>query len=176
MTNNEILIEIRKGFNKVQHNTAIERQRGWTQAFINVLREIGFNEKLKVYTSSLKQKIGPRKGGGEWLFDLCWSYEGFGKDDWKTHYTGLKLICECEWRMNEDEILYDFQKLAIGKAELKIMIIQYKSEEQFMKIKEACEKSVDTKLYDDNAKYILIGSGNGKNDYEIKWQELWKRN
>jgi len=175
MTNTELLNKIRAGFNEVQKKTANKRQKGWTQEFFNVLKEIGNKEELKVYTSSLKEKIGPRKGGGEWLFDLCWSIEK-GKDDWKNHYKGLKLICECEWKKSDDEILYDFQKLAVGKADLKIMIVQYKGEEQFEEIKKICEKSVDEKLYTDGAKYILVGSGNGKDDNEVKWVELWNKN
>ncbi|GAH73563.1 unnamed protein product, partial [marine sediment metagenome] len=43
-------------------------------------------------------------------------------------------------------------------------------------IKKICEKSVDVKLYKDGAKYILVGSGNGKDDNEVKWVELWNKN
>ncbi|TSA30089.1 MAG: hypothetical protein D4R68_01250 [Ignavibacteriales bacterium] len=176
MTNTELLNEIRKGFNEVQKETAIKRQKGWTQAFFTVLKKIGNKEGFKVYTSSVKEKISPREGGGEWLFDLCWSFEGTRKDNWKKHYKGLKLICECEWKMSDDEIIYDFQKLAVGKAELKIMIVQYKSEEQFKEFIKSCEKSVDENLITDTEKYILVGSGNGKDQYEVKWHELSIRN
>jgi len=176
MTNTELLKKIRKGFNEVQKETAINRQKGWTEAFFAVLKEIGNEEGFKVYTSSAKGKIIQEEGGAEWLFDLCWSFERPGNDDWKKDYKGLKLICECEWKMNSDEIIHDFQKLAVGKAELKIMMVQYKSEEQFNDFKTSCEKSVDKILYTDGSEYILIGSGNAKDDTEIKWEKLWITN
>jgi hypothetical protein len=176
MTNTELLKVIRTRFNEVQKGTAIKKQKGWTQAFFTALKEIGNQEGFKVYTSPANNKISTREGGGEWLFDLCWSFEGTGKDDWKKDYKGLKLICECEWKMDADEIIYDFQKLAVGKAELKIMIVQYKSKKQFNEFKTSCEKSVDKKLYADDAEYILIGSGNAKDDTEIKWEKLWITN
>ncbi|HUX59769.1 MAG TPA: hypothetical protein VMV32_00540, partial [Ignavibacteriaceae bacterium] len=169
MTNTELLKKIRKGFNEVQKETAINRQKGWTEAFFAVLKEIGNEQGFKVYTSSAEKKVIQEEGGAEWLFDLCWSFERPGNDDWKKDYKGLKLICECEWKMNSDEIIHDFQKLAVGKAELKIMMVQYKSEEQFNEFKTSCEKSVDKKLCADDAEYILIGSGNAKDDTEIKW-------
>ncbi|MCX6326565.1 MAG: hypothetical protein NT144_07955 [Bacteroidia bacterium] len=176
MTNTELLKEIRKRFNEVQKTTTINRKKGWTQAFFTALKEIGNEEGFKVYTSSANGKISPTEGGVEWLFDLCWSFERTGNDDWKKDFKGLKLICECEWEMNDDFIIHDFQKLAVGKAELKIMIVQYKSEEQFNEFKTSCEKSVYKKLYEDNAEYILVGSGNAKNDTEIKWEKLWETN
>ncbi|MBE3085777.1 MAG: hypothetical protein IMZ64_06120 [Bacteroidetes bacterium] len=176
MTKKELLKEIRKGFNEVQKETAINRQKGWTQAFFAVLKKIGNEQGFKVYTSSANGKISPKEGGAEWLFDLCWSFERPGNDDWGKDYKGLKLICECEWQMNAADIIHDFQKLAVGKAELKIMMVQYKSEEQFNEFKTSCEKSVDKILYADGSEYILIGSGNAKNDTEIKWEKLWITN
>ena len=163
MTNRQLLKEIREGFNDVQ-NKDIKGYKNWTNAFKDVLLKIGKKEGFKVCTSSLLNK-----DYGEWLFDLCWSNEEKGV------LRELKLICEIEWKEKIDHIIDDFQKLSVGKADLKIMIVQYNGEEKFENIKKSCEKSVHKSLFDDGAKYILVGSGNNENDVKIKWVELWKK-
>lgn len=72
-----------------------------------------------------------------------------------------------------DDILHDFQKLAVAKAEIKLMIVQYNTEYHFENIKKACEDSIHENFRNDGSEYKLIGSGNGKNDLEVKWEKLW---
>ena len=60
---------------------------------------------------------------GEWLFDLCWL-----KYDPEDFLIDSKLILECEWNVGERHIYGDFQKILVGKADLKVMIFQAASE------------------------------------------------
>ena len=169
--NRELLEIIHIGFNEVHKNEIYYGRKEWTKAFFDKLREIGLQEHYKVYPKSTSDLI-PYKDG-EWLFDLIWSCEGTGENDWKQKYKGLKLICESEWDTKIDAILYDFQKLAVGKADIKIMLVQFNNSQNFESIINTCEDSIDPSLYNDGSKYILVGSGN--NESEIKWVELWNK-
>lgn len=174
-TDKELICEIETALNRVQQSEGIIKRRGWTHAFLDELKRIGGNNDFKVYASSLSERISENDGGGEWLFDLCWSKEKKGNNkEWNRNYEGLKLICECEWSMDEDEIIYDFQKLAIGKADIKLMIIQYKCEEQFQEFLQACQKSISPILINDGATYFLIGSGNDEKDISVKFEQLFE--
>ena len=68
----------------------------------------------------------------EWLYDLHWYTENKGK---KSGYqpTSLPLVVECEWGMKRrgdttgkpySAIKYDFQKLLVTNAELRLMIFK----------------------------------------------------
>lgn len=164
MKDTVLLDKICFGFNEVQKKDITGRSI-WTNAFKEVLISIGKETKFKVCTT-LRNKNDQRIDWGEWLFDLCWSKVENGI------FKGLKLICECEWNMDNDDLLDDFYKLIVGKADIKLMIVQYNQPEQFKQIRKRFEETVDKSLYMDNSKYILIGSGN-KNE-KIDWIELWQ--
>lgn len=166
--NEETIIgEIRKGIqNMHSYSNAVGRQE-WTDAFKRKLINIGRNAGYKVYASTEYEEAD----SGEWLFDLCWSMEPDLKDEWMYKYSGLKLACEMEWNMDKAEILHDFQKLGVAKADYKLMIVQYNESSQFDEIKKWCEESLSPSLYNDGSKYFLIGSGNKES--KIRMEELW---
>ena len=98
------------------------------------LTQLGDNKGHKVYSHSLsegfRQKSGDIFVNREWLYDLVW-YE----DDSNASYTIKKtlLTAESEWthRRPKDKIddnygaiKYDFQKLLLSNAELKLMIFR----------------------------------------------------
>ena len=169
--NKEILEEIKLRLNLVQRKETINGRKNWTKAFFDILKEIGIEEGHKVYSSSTSTPIPEKDGGPEWLFDLSWSIESRLEDSWMTDYKGLKLICESEWNMSRDEVIYDFQKLLVGKADIKIMIVQFNKKETFDKVMEWCKQAADISLRGDDSAYILIGSG--KDDMEVRWEPLW---
>ena len=93
----------------------------------------------KKWTYFLKQKIaqlGLRKGykvavGGfaddfekEWLYDLVWY-----REDLQGCLMNIPLIMESEWRKNYSEIKFDFEKLLLGNAEMRLMICQSKEKD-----------------------------------------------
>lgn len=113
-------------------------------------RELGF----RPYCSDLKQEKC-----NDWLWDIIWSKEERSEDgrfDWKQ-LNGLSMICEIEWS-NHSEILTDFQKLIVGRADHKIMIVTFYSEaleQNFESIKTMCEHAT-MRLEPQNSKYLLI--------------------
>ena len=101
---------------------------------MELLTQLGDDNKHKVYSHSLsegfRQKSGDKFVNREWLYDLVW-YE----DDQNKFYTIKKtlLVVESEWAYkrpkdkNDDKygaIKYDFQKLLLSNAELKLMIFR----------------------------------------------------
>lgn len=166
-----ILNRIQVAFNEVQSDKSNAGREYWTSKFLGKLEKIGESLNYKVYPD--KDKESKSKIHGEWMFDLCWSMEGANPDDWMTKYQGLKLICESEWSLDKGAILYDFQKLAVAKADIKIMITQYNQGTTYEMIREWCERSVDRSLYEDGSTYILVGSGNGDKDTTVRFEKLW---
>lgn len=77
------------------------------------------------------------------------------------------MICESEWSMDVEEIIYDFQKLAVGKAEIKLMIVQFDDINVFNELIKICKKSISNKLLNDGSFYYLVGSGNDSNTVEF---------
>ena len=54
--------------------------------------------------------------GGEWLYDvLCLRYTRKG---WLRR---VVMVAECEWG-NQDQIWYDFEKLLVARADLRVMV------------------------------------------------------
>ena len=159
-----IIEEIKRGLIEVHKKSKANTMRKWTQAFLEKLFDIGKKHKFIVYPDCKRME-------GQWLFDLCWSKENEG-DKWIKGFKGLKLICESEWKMNDEEIIYDFHKLVVCKADIKLMIVQYNSKKRFDEIKKLCEQSTDKSLYKDTSIY-LFGSGN--NDDKPEWVKLWNK-
>ena len=60
-------------------------------------------------------------GGNEWLFDLVWAIET-GQDNWELER--LLLVMESEWNRNPDNQRYDFQKLLVARAAIKVFVFQ----------------------------------------------------
>lgn len=56
----------------------------------------------------------------EWLYDLVW-YKEDGDGDNKR-LTDVPLVMECEWNQYLKEIKYDFEKLLLANARLRLFI------------------------------------------------------
>ena len=152
-TDQQLLIEIKREFTRVHQNSEAINPRNWTKIFLEPLAEIGKREKFNVY---------PNQESSGWLFDHCWTIGGEGKK-WIENFRGFKLICECEWGKSIDRIIYDFQKLTVAVADIRIMIFQYRDENELAEIINACQKaSAYTKK--DGFRYLLVGSGNDGSD------------
>ena len=99
----------------------------WTFQIKTQIARIGKEQKYSVYASQ-----ADNVDGGEWLYDLVWL--DYKNDELINAY--LLLESEC-W---PKEINDDFEKLLLGKAELKVMIFYAKDiktfKEQVDKMKE----------------------------------------
>ena len=95
-------------------------------------RKLKDKPKYEVYANRLSPNLTQSMGGifknSEWLFDLHWYTDG------KNPYTTLTLplVMECEWQQKRkgdkvnkfSGIKYDFQKLLVANAELRLMIFK----------------------------------------------------
>ena len=76
----------------------------------------------------------------EWLYDIVW----YREDD-QSRLLGLHLIVESEWDKNYKGIKYDFEKLLVGKADLRMMICQARESEIEVLLKKFVE-AINTHL------------------------------
>jgi hypothetical protein len=85
----------------------------------NVLFAIGtLGKKLGYEVHGLRDHFQP-----EWLYDLCWySNSPDGK------LLNVTLVLESEWDIKRADIKYDFEKLLIAKANIKVFVFQAKSQ------------------------------------------------
>lgn len=105
----------------------------------------------KVYANGLSPELRQLNGGTfkntEWLYDLHWYIEG--KNPYTT--TRLPLIMECEWQQKRrgdskvafSGIKYDFQKLLISNAELRLMIFKIIRPSDFELLSEYFEDNIN---------------------------------
>jgi hypothetical protein len=84
----------------------------------------------------------------EWLFDLVW-YKEEGKGE-NARLIEVPLVVESEWNLHFGHIKYDFEKLLVANAGLRLMICQARIENRD-RIFNYCKDAV--------AKYNLSRSG-----------------
>lgn len=97
-------------------------------------RKLKGKPKYKVYANGLSEHLRQVNGGtfknSEWLYDLHWYTEG--KEPYTT--VSLPLVMECEWnpkrkgdsKVPYSGIKYDFQKLIVSNADLRLMVFRIK--------------------------------------------------
>ena len=81
--------------------------------------------KYKVYASNREQN-----DSGEWLYDLT------GIEEEGDYFKSIPLVLESEWKWKnnqkkyEGEILYDFRKLLVSRADHRVMVLEVESEKK----------------------------------------------
>ena len=121
--------------------------RQWTELIKEGLCILG--QSLK-YDVSAAGCTGAKTG--EWMFDLIWASS---KDDF---FMEMPLAVECEWSMDIDQQVWDFEKLLIAKAQHKLFIFQHGSESEVKNVIGHLSKAIDkfkTRL--DGERYMLSG-------------------
>lgn len=158
------IIEAVGGIDQAFYNS---KRREKTTMVMERLSQLGDNKGHKVYSHSLsegfRQKSGDIFVNREWLYDLVW-YE----DDQNKFYTIKKtlLTAESEWAYKRPKdkidnkygaIKYDFQKLLLSNAELKLMIFRVSGKTK----QDIKQKLIDLYNYFNNAidKYEQMESG-----------------
>jgi RNAse (barnase) inhibitor barstar len=86
----------------------------WTSQIKCGIGQIGLEAGLLATASGY-----PTPKDREWLYDLIWFQNSPQK-----HLERLVMALESEWSRDPDEILYDFEKLLVARAPLKVMIFQ----------------------------------------------------
>ena len=92
--------------------------RDWTIQLKNDIGDLGAANRWSICTSGSGFK--DRGFDCEWLYDLIW-YRNTEPDN---HLAEVYLVLESEWDMSPSAIKYDFEKLLLAKATLKVMVFQ----------------------------------------------------
>jgi hypothetical protein len=86
----------------------------WTREVKRVVGVIGTRHGFAVCASGW-----PKIFYEEWLFDLVWY-----KNDKNDRLVSVPLVLESEWSLSFEEVKYDFEKLLVAKAQLRILVHQ----------------------------------------------------
>jgi hypothetical protein len=87
----------------------------WTKRIFKRVGDLG--QSLGYAVCSSRKDVGFDSG---WLYDLIWYRNGENHE----FLHSVSLILECEWNTSYKSIKYDFEKLLVCRADLKIMIFQ----------------------------------------------------
>ena len=171
MNENEIteLIQKIEIILKNVHNTFSSNSRqAWTEKYHLELGKLD-PDKFEVYT-----KLIPNPGYREFMVDFSLSKKkNEKKDDWKIGYEGLVLACETEWG-KPDDVIYDFQKLAVIKAKIKLIIFQIENDtvDNFQKYCNDLKKSITLDLLNDKSVYCFFCSGTSFDHRFYRYPEI----
>jgi len=152
----QIIQEITKEFEKRRSWKEDHSSKFWTKKIGKALRSVADTNDFELRCS--KTNSNGKGSNWEFLFDFVLLDtgktkvgNGYFKD---THMISKSVsIIESEFSRKTDEILYDFCKLLLGKAELKVMIFcqgSNQSTETISKIKQMIQKfsqSVESENY-----------------------------
>lgn len=120
---------------------------------------------FKVYSHGLSHHLRQINGGKykntEWLYDLHWYTEA------NEPYlpTGLPLVVECEWnpkrkgdrKIPYSGIKYDFQKLLVANADLRMMIFIIKQDNDILELDIYFDKAISNyKHLEKNSKFLFV--------------------
>ena len=116
---------------------------------------------IKVNLAMLGHKIDVEFANHEWLYDLLWYTE-------EDHYTmtSVPLAVECEWNPNKKQHIkeiaysgfkYDFQKLVVCNAQLRLMIFQIKKMDDLISLEEYFNKAIqDYSLLAKGSRFLFL--------------------
>lgn len=113
--------EIKNALIKVTQEGARHEIKGdgeWTKKIKLLLGELGERSGFGVCTGGFKDRFEP-----EWLCDLAWYRENEAE-----FLVEVPLVMESEWNRTLKYIKFDFEKLLLTNATLRLMICQAKPE------------------------------------------------
>ncbi len=90
----------------------------WTRAVKDAVGGVG--EKHGFLVCAAESRFAEN---GEWLYDLTW----LKVEDKKRIVVDIPLALESEWTP-DDEMMFDFQKLVVSKAQLRVMVFWAESD------------------------------------------------
>jgi hypothetical protein len=105
-----------------------------TQLFASLPTRLGHGRTDREWTTQIKEDIGSLgvahgwavctsgfegRFECEWLYDLIWY-----RSNPDNHLADVYLVLESEWGIKQSDIKYDFEKLLLAKATLKVMVFQ----------------------------------------------------
>lgn len=137
---------IREAFSGISSWTPKElgSNKHFTEKLFAALAELGKKLKLDVRMSSKS----PHENW-EYLFDVCFLETGRTGSPGDGYFTRdhplrkLVLALESEWGTNVDEILYDFCKLLLVRAELKVLVFYQPNDEKIEEVISRIRNAID---------------------------------
>lgn len=152
-----------------------QRKKRTTKIF-EVLTELGDSLDYKVYSHGLsKEFLDKHKNkfkNREWLYDLQWYVERNDKGYMPLYFP---LIVECEWEKrksgdkNDDKysgIKYDFQKLLISNAYLRLMLFPINGQSEAVELRDYFQEAIRSyKCVQKKTKFLFIGFCFQKKDF-----------
>jgi hypothetical protein len=129
----------------------------WTERFNERLYKLAGEYDLQAWGHDAGERCP------EWLFDICWAKLGRKKDDTSEYdwmrFRGLFLACEIEWGYSDGDLLVDFLKLSVVKADYRLFIFAChkpkEANEKFNLLMRHCPGS-------DGARYLAIAVPDSK--------------
>lgn len=119
----------------------------WTKGIKEIVGCIGIEYGYKICAAGVADKFDP-----EWLYDLLWYRGENGKLD------ETPLIMESEWKTSLSDIIYDFEKLLVGKSRYKLMIYQAKNSIEIKNINNVLVDEIHNYKYAfPGERYLLVG-------------------
>ncbi len=106
----ELIDKIQLGLNALCQEE-IYGKKDWTTAIKKKLEELADTMNLKSCGYS----------DNEWLYDFVWY-----KVDANEYLQEVVLVAESEWALNLNEVKYDFEKLLLANAGLRLMVCEAK--------------------------------------------------
>jgi len=97
----------------------IKSDTQWTHRIKELLGNLGESLDLKVCTGGFPERFEP-----EWLYDMVWYKEGEN-----NLLARVPLVMESEWGRTLGDVKYDFEKLLLSNAELRLMVCQAKPDQ-----------------------------------------------
>lgn len=137
--------------------------------------------KLEKIAYDIKNYIPYYTGNDEFLVDFCIREEEEKED---SKFKKIPLACECEWNLDFKSIQYDFEKLLVLNADLKLMIFnsadKNKAEKDMKKLcsiisefdSKSCGKFIFFSFVDKEASeqigYFLFGEYDENSESKLK--------
>ena len=106
-----------------------ERTRKVEQLLTKLGKDMGYRVAVKG---------GCNWGKGEWMYDVVWADL---IEDELIHT--IPLVAECEWEGREQHVWDNFQKLLIGRAEVRVMIFEYDSRDKALSLVKELNRQIE---------------------------------
>jgi len=125
--------------------------RAWTKQLAIELGNLGRQHEWGICTPGGQGAGDQSDFEAGWLYDLVWYRSPEG------HLAEVYLVLESEWSYDEYDIRYDFEKLLLAKATLKVMVFQAGESEMEARFA-LLERGIDTfRKRSTDETYILAG-------------------
>ncbi len=136
------------------------RNARWTQEILDAIVKLARDAGQEAYVS---RKYKTEAHGNEWLYDLTW----LEYSTQERRLTRAVAVLESEWSRSHNDIFYDFQKLLLARADLRVMVFQVYNMDQWHKVvKQFVSEIQDFEQSQANDRYLFSGWSNDLDRFE----------